>query len=111
MKFLSILLLVALCGCASVPLTSMHTIVDRPVHVSTFRGDTLQISNHGPGQLGYEYRTASGTHAQGEIGVGVRVEFHKPRVQELWLRPLQGESSEVSLHFAAGEGMGLYLER
>jgi hypothetical protein len=109
MKLLPTLLLGVLAACTSVPLTSMDMLIDRPVRVEGVAGDTLQISNRGPGQLGYEYRTDAGTLAQGEIGVGVLLELDMREVRELRLHPLQGGSNEVRLHYCAGEGARLYL--
>jgi hypothetical protein len=106
----SLLLPIALVGCASVPRTGVHTLVDGPVHVSGIRGGWLQISNHGPGQLGYEYQTDGGTRAQGELGVGALLELEARLVPELWLFPILGESSRVSLWVDAGEVVRLTRE-
>ena len=111
MQLGSLLLPLAFVGCASDPRTAVHTLVDRPVHVSAIRGYTLQIWNRGPGQLAYEYRSETGTLVQGEIGVDVFFELDPRRVHDLWLYALLRETCEVSLYVDAGEGEVLRLTR
>lgn len=96
------LLLALLAACASPPHASIHTAVDGPLLIQGFAGGLLELSNRGPGRLGYEYRNDSGTLSQGEVGVGVRLRILLTGVRELRLDCHGGEFSELELTLRGG---------
>src|SRR4030095_11016683 len=109
---LSALLLAVLAGCASPPHTSIHTSVDRPLLLQGFAGGTLELSNRGPAQLGYEYRNESGTLTQGEIGVGVLLRIELTGVREMRLTCRAGGFSEPERNVrGAGETLVVPLPK
>jgi hypothetical protein len=102
MRLLPVLLLALLAGCASPPRTVIHTSVDGPLRIQGFSGGLLELSNRGPGRLGYEYRNDSGTLSRGEIGVGVRQRIDLTGVRELRLDCRDGGFSEFELLVRGG---------
>lgn len=96
-------LLFALFGsCASAPRASLRLLVDGPLQIEGFSGGAVQLTNLGPGELGYEYRNSAGMRTQGELGVGLRLQFDLTGVRSLRIQCRNGAVSEATLQVHGG---------